>query len=97
MLSRVAQRQGVAALFDQSESLQFDFKAVCTRSCFRKALKLDGRTKTSVKRASAALASIEPVQRKRVKCEEHLDEAHVVLDALSKLLKKAQMNHLFCC
>ena len=97
MLSRIAQRQGFAVLFNQFESFHFDFKAVCATSCFRKALKLDARTQTSIKRASAALDSLEPVQRKRVKYQEDLDGAHVAVDALSKLLKKACINHQFCC
>lgn len=101
MLAHVAPGQVCFVFFKDLKGFEFDLKAACVSLCCRTAfrlasLRLEAQTQTTAKRLADAVASVEPVQRKRVKVHEDLDGAHVALDAMSKLQKKVSTIHFMC-
>ena len=88
--------------FEDLQGLELDLKAACTSlhcrtmACRLASLRFEAEMQTTAKRLADTVALVEPVQRKRVKVHEDLDGAHVALDAMSKLQKKASTINLLC-
>jgi len=94
--------QDCFVLFEDLQGFELDLKAACislhcrTMACRLASLRFEDEIQTTAKRLADAVALVEPVRRKRVKVHEDLDGAHVALDAMSKLQKKASTINLMC-